>query len=231
MTQDPVVSTQLDESWRGIDKGWGRRAVDAFPPSANRRTLSGVRGSAPPTWRGRKRRTLLDVACGAGLAIELARLRGALCAGIDASERLVAVARDRNPHADLRVGDMQALPWDDGAFDVVTSFRGIWGTTPEAIAEVCRVLVPGGRVGLTVWGSHQGLSGRLGSGTLLSRREPQRWRTKQPWWPSAVRGRGRDLPSGRRLHRCGAHRRFPLCSSSPIQSSTHEPWRRPVRLF
>ena len=95
---------------------------------------------------------LLDVACGAGLAIELASLRGALCAGIDAAERLVAVARDRNPDADLRVGDMHALPWDDGTFDVVTSFRGIWGTTPAAITEVCRVLVPGGRVGLTVWG-------------------------------------------------------------------------------
>jgi ubiquinone/menaquinone biosynthesis C-methylase UbiE len=74
---------------------------------------------------------LLDVACGAGLALELARLRGARCAGIDASPRLVAVARDRNPDGDLRVGDMHALPWDDNAFTVVTSFRGIWGTTPR----------------------------------------------------------------------------------------------------
>ena len=95
---------------------------------------------------------LLDVACGAGLAVELASLRGARCAGIDASPRLLAVAQDRNPDADLRVGDMHALPWDDDTFDVVTSFRGIWGTTPGAIAEVHRVLVPGGRVGLTVWG-------------------------------------------------------------------------------
>ena len=95
---------------------------------------------------------LLDVACGAGLAIELAGLRGASCAGIDASVRLVAVARDRNPDADLRVGDMHALPWADEAFDVVTSFRGIWGTTPGAVAEVHRVLVPGGRFGMTVWG-------------------------------------------------------------------------------
>lgn len=96
---------------------------------------------------------LLDVACGAGLAIELASTRGAKCAGIDASERLVAVAKDRNPSADVRVGDMQALPWQEASFDVVTSFRGIWGTTPAAVAEVHRVLAPGGRLGMTVWGN------------------------------------------------------------------------------
>ncbi len=95
---------------------------------------------------------LLDVACGSGLAIELARLRGASCAGIDASDRLVAVARYRNPGCDIRVGDMHDLPWDEGAFDVATSFRGIWGTTPGAVAEIHRVLRPGGRFGLTVWG-------------------------------------------------------------------------------
>ncbi len=150
MTEDPAVSTRLEESWRGVDEGWGRRAVDfstLSEPSNCREYVAlhqrlGV-GAGD---------TLLDVACGAGLALELAGLRGALCAGIDASERLVAVARDRNPEADLRVGDMHAMPWDDGAFDVVTSFRGIWGTTPEAMNEVYRVLVPGGRVGLTVWG-------------------------------------------------------------------------------
>ncbi len=95
---------------------------------------------------------LLDVACGAGLAVELATVVGAVCSGIDASPRLIAVARDRNPQADLRVGDMQDLPWPDASFDVVTSFRGIWGTTPEAVAEAYRVLVPGGRLGITVWG-------------------------------------------------------------------------------
>ena len=92
------------------------------------------------------------MACGAGLAVEMACLRGACCSGIDASARLIAVARDRNPGCDIRVGDMNALPWDAASFDVVTSFRGIWATTPHAVAEIHRVLRPGGRVGITVWG-------------------------------------------------------------------------------
>ena len=150
VTEDPAVSIGPDESWRGVDEGWGRRAVDfsTLSEPTNCREYVALHHRLDVGAGD----TLLDVACGAGLAVELASLRGARCAGIDASERLVKVARDRNPDADLRVGDMHGLPWDDGSFDVVTSFRGIWGTTPEAIAEVCRVLVPGGRVGLTVWG-------------------------------------------------------------------------------
>ena len=95
---------------------------------------------------------LLDMACGSGLAIELARMRGATCSGIDASARLLAIASDRSPGSDIRVGDMNELPWDEESFDVVTAFRGIWGTTPNAVAEAHRVLRPGGRMGLTVWG-------------------------------------------------------------------------------
>ncbi len=150
MTKDRAVSARLEETWRRVDEGWGRRAVDfaTLSEPANCREYVALHHRLGVCAGD----TMLDVACGAGLAIELAGLRGALCSGIDASERLIAVARDRNPGADLRVGDMRALPWDDGAFDVVTSFRGIWGTTPEAMAEVCRVLTPGGRVGLTVWG-------------------------------------------------------------------------------
>jgi uncharacterized peroxidase-related enzyme len=140
----------LDEAWRGVDEGWGRRAVDfsTLAEPTNCREYVALHQRLDVNADDE----LLDVACGSGLAIELAGLRGARCAGIDASERLVQVARDRNPGADLRVGDMRNLPWDDGVFDVVTSFRGIWGTTPEAMAEVYRVLTPGGRVGLTVWG-------------------------------------------------------------------------------
>jgi len=133
-----------------VDEGWGRRSVEfaTLSEPANCReylALHQLLGVA-------KGDRLLDVACGAGLAVELAALRGAECAGIDASARLIAVARDRSSSADLRVGDMHALPWEDETFDVVTSFRGIWGTTPTALDEARRVLRPGGRLGITVWG-------------------------------------------------------------------------------
>src|SRR6478672_4859771 len=136
--------------WVVVDEGWGRKAADfaTLSEPSNCREYVAVHHRLGVDAGDR----LLDVACGSGLAIELARLRGASCSGIDASARLVAVARDRNPDCDIRIGDMHALPWDPASFDVVTSFRGIWGTTPEAVAEIYRVLRPGGRAGLTVWG-------------------------------------------------------------------------------
>jgi SAM-dependent methyltransferase/alkylhydroperoxidase family enzyme len=141
---------QSEEQWQVVDEGWGRKAVDfatlAEPTNCREYVTMHHRLNIGVDDR------LLDMACGSGLAVEMATLRGAHCAGIDASPRLIAVAQDRSPEADLRVGDMNALPWDDRSFDVVTSFRGIWGTTPKAVAEAFRVLVPGGRLGITVWG-------------------------------------------------------------------------------
>ncbi|HEY0816340.1 MAG TPA: class I SAM-dependent methyltransferase [Pseudonocardia sp.] len=138
------------QGWRIVDEGWGRAAADfaTLCEPANCREYVAMHHLLEVADGDR----LLDVACGSGLAIELAGLRGAACAGIDASPRLVAVARDRSPHADVRVGDMHALAWSAGSFDVVTSFRGVWGTTPDVLTEIHRVLVPGGRLGLTVWG-------------------------------------------------------------------------------
>ena len=136
--------------WRLVDEGWGRLAADfaTLSEPANCREYVALHHQLKVDDGDR----LLDVACGSGLAIELAALRGAVCAGIDASPRLVAIARDRSPDADIRVGDMHALPWEPESFDVVTSFRGVWGTTPDVVTEIHRVLAPGGRLGLTVWG-------------------------------------------------------------------------------
>src|ERR1700734_2965899 len=153
MTRPDTNSPQ----WKTADEGWGPKAVDfaTLSEPGNCRESVAVDHRLGVDAGDR----LLDVACGSGLAVELARLRGASGSGIDASARLVAVARDRNPGCDIRVGDMNALPWDQASFDVVTSFRGIWGTTPDAVAEIRRVLRPGGLAGITVWGHLKASSG------------------------------------------------------------------------
>jgi SAM-dependent methyltransferase/alkylhydroperoxidase family enzyme len=144
-----TIETQTAQ-WLTVDEGWGRRAVDfaaILEPAACREYVA--MHHHLQVGEGDR---LLDIACGSGLAMELATLRGAAVAGIDASPRLIAVARDRVPHADVRVGEMAALPWEDDTFDVVTSFRGLSATTEEALAEARRVLRPGGRISVTTWG-------------------------------------------------------------------------------
>lgn len=138
-------------SWEMVDEGWGREAVDfatlAEPNNAREYVAVHRRLGLQDGQR------LLDMACGSGYALELAALWGVEIAGIDASHRLIEVACHRLPAADLHVGDMANTHWDDASFDVVTSFRGIWGTTPAAAAEAFRLLKPGGTLAMTVWGN------------------------------------------------------------------------------
>lgn len=99
-------------------------------------------------------RRLLDVGCGAGLALQLAASRGAQVSGLDATAALLAVAGTRVPAADLREGDLEALPYDDGSFDVVCAFNSIqYADDPAgAVAEIARVCRPGGTVVVGMWG-------------------------------------------------------------------------------
>jgi SAM-dependent methyltransferase len=85
--------------------------------------------------------TVLDCGCGAGRFISLAAERGASAAGIDASRQLVEIAATQNPEADLRIGDLEALPWRDDAFDIVTGFSSFQFAEDHtaALAEAGRV--------------------------------------------------------------------------------------------
>jgi len=99
-------------------------------------------------------KALLDAGCGAGLVVRLAADRGAIVSGLDASAPLLAVARGRIPGADLRTGEIEALPYGDASFDIVTAFNAIqYASDPAAavrqLAGVCR---PGGQVAIGVWG-------------------------------------------------------------------------------
>ncbi len=137
--------------WEKAGAAWGSRAVEwayLFEPYSRpaNATVFDQCGVAQGT-------ALLDVGCGSGFALRLAADLGAVVAGLDASAGLLAVARARTPDADLRVGDMDALPWGDASFEVVTAFNAIWYGCEAAAAEAARVLRPGGMFGMTFWGS------------------------------------------------------------------------------
>ena len=103
------------------------------------------------------RTSLLDIACGSGYALGRAERLGSTTAGIDASAGLIEIAKRRAPQAELVVGTMFDLPWNDDSFDAVTSFNGIWGGCQEAVDEAFRVLKPGGSFALTFWGPGKAL--------------------------------------------------------------------------
>ena len=94
---------------------------------------------------------VLDVGCGSGEFLALAASLGADVAGIDPAPGMVALARQ---HAtDVREGEIENLPWPDNSFDVVTAVNALQfaDDTLDALAEVTRVLAPGGRVAIANW--------------------------------------------------------------------------------
>lgn len=100
---------------------------------------------------------VLDIGCGVGAFLRLVADGGAHAFGIDASPALLEVAGDRVPDADLRVGDMEALPYDDDTFDVVTGFNSFFfaNSIVAALREAGRVAKPGAPVVIQVWGPHE----------------------------------------------------------------------------
>jgi SAM-dependent methyltransferase len=114
--------------------------------------------------------SLLDVGCGSGLALELAYKRGATVSGLDASEGLLAVARDRLPGADLRHGDVEALPYEDDSFDAVTAFNSVQHASDPtaALREIKRVSKPGAPVAIATWGPAEQVEMRVVLGAIGS---------------------------------------------------------------
>ena len=114
----------------GQDRRWKRRLVEMAGLAAGMRVL--------------------DVACGTGDIAFAAAARGAKVTGLDLTQRMVDLARERNGACGVPVhflvGDMSALPFPDGAFDVVTTGYGIRNVPeiPPAVREIARVLRPGG---------------------------------------------------------------------------------------
>jgi SAM-dependent methyltransferase len=100
---------------------------------------------------------VLDIGCGVGTFLRLVVERGARAFGLDASDALIELARERLPEADLRVGEMEALPYEDDSFDLVTGFNSFFFANDIVVAlrEAGRVAKPAAPVVIQVWGPHE----------------------------------------------------------------------------
>jgi uncharacterized protein (TIGR02246 family) len=135
---------------------------------------------------------VLDVGCGAGTFLRMASERGARVFGIDASQDLVDLARKRLPGADLRVGDMEALPYDDASFDLVTGFNSFFFAADMvgALREAGRVATAGAPVWMQVWGRPEhcrlGVALKQAMDSVVAPPEPPAASGPKLWEPGAL---------------------------------------------
>ncbi len=119
----------------GIDNWWRWRAINQLK-------------SLQP-------KEILDVATGTGdLALAMMRLNPDKVMGVDISEEMLAVGREKirkrglQEKIELRVGDAENLPFDNNSFDAVTVSFGVrnFENLEQGVTELYRVLKPGGKL-------------------------------------------------------------------------------------
>lgn len=110
---------------------------------------------------------LLDVGTGTGTVAALACARGATVVAVDAEPSMLSVARRAVPTAEVHHATLPRLPFTGGRFDaaVANFVLNHVGEPAAAVAELRRVVRPGGRVAVTIWPSPppvaQGLWGAI----------------------------------------------------------------------
>lgn len=174
MSGEPVVAPEAYARWRATTLGRITERVEMDVVFALAGALGGV--------------MVLDVGTGDGTyAIEAAR-RGALVTGLDVQVEMLVAARARGAERRLaiefEVGRAEALPFDEGRFDVVLAVTVLcFVEDPRAaVREMARVLAPGGRLVLgelsrhSLWAVERRARGWLGARTwkrakFWSRRE------------------------------------------------------------
>ena len=105
-------------------------------------------------WEGRDINSLLDMGCGNGRALWLAKQGGAKqLAGIDLSSKMIAEAKKKLPNADLQNGSMDDLNhWSDNSFSHIISIEAIYYHLQpyNVIQEMARVLKPNGKIAIAI---------------------------------------------------------------------------------
>jgi demethylmenaquinone methyltransferase/2-methoxy-6-polyprenyl-1,4-benzoquinol methylase len=125
----PVYDAMNRTMTAGLDRRWRRRTVEAVVRPGDR---------------------VLDACCGTGDLAIAAREAGGDVTGLDFSERMLERARRKAPQLEWIRGDLLELPFAGGSFDAATVGFGVRNVDDlgRALAELRRVLRPGGRIGI-----------------------------------------------------------------------------------
>lgn len=127
-------------------------------------------------------RRVLDVGCGDGVLACALAARGAEVSAVDADPAMVAAARARATQAGVGLivaeGRLPALPYADGAFDLVVASTVLCFVpdAAQALRELARLLAPGGRLVIgelgrwSAWATIRRVRGRLGAETWRAAR-------------------------------------------------------------
>ncbi|OII60693.1 hypothetical protein BJP40_09220 [Streptomyces sp. CC53] len=177
-----------------VNTGWGdgdyTAAGDAWAHAADHVTAHALALLGP---RSGARPRVLDVGTGSGPAALAAARAGARVTGLDPETGLLRTAARRARREDLAVrtrfvaGDARALPFADGAFDVVLSTFGVMFAPDPArcAAELVRVCRPGGLLAVAAW-TPDGVFGRIAPtvtrhlGWPRAAASPTRWGRPEP---------------------------------------------------
>ncbi len=106
--------------------------------------------------------SVLDVGCGNGRLVELFGVNSKQqivnsieYVGIDQSVKLIEIAKKRNPGVEFHVAEITKLPFEDNSFDAIYCIAVFCHIPPgfhqQALAEMKRVLKPGGKIIMTNW--------------------------------------------------------------------------------
>jgi ArsR family transcriptional regulator len=121
---------------------WDRLREDFFGRDF---AIEALLGLLPADW------VVADLGCGTGALLPVLAPHVARVVGVDGSDEMLAAARARArdlPNVELRLGALEALPFDACSLDVATLMLVLHHlpSPADALAEAARVLKPGGRV-------------------------------------------------------------------------------------
>ena len=141
------------KSYRDSHLGEGRSYHDKFRVGPHRSVIweieQGIILELFRRWRPVGPIRHLDFACGTGRILQLLGTCVDRSVGVDVSESMLAVAREENPGADLRLVDLtREQPFSNGSFDLITAFRFFPNAEEplrdEAMHALTRLLAPEG---------------------------------------------------------------------------------------